>query len=128
MFDYLNKILFKTKGPDTENIQDDTEFQPYLVQRWSTMYSPEVTVLINQTSNTMWPVLSDKTMWFQYMHGVIPKCKFKRITYIKKKKDAESVKVQKQTVQKIANKLEISSREVNQYIEQFNLDIPNEKK
>jgi len=128
MFDYLNKILFKTKGPDTENIQDDTEFQPFLVQRWSTMYSPEVTVLINQTSNTMWPVLSDKTMWFQYMHGVIPKCKFKRINYIKKKKDTDTVQGQKQTIQKIANKLEISSREVNLYIEQFNLDIPNEKK
>lgn len=128
MFEYLNKILFKTKGPDTENIQDDTEFQPYLVQRWSTMYSPEVTVLINQTSNTMWPVLNDKTMWFQYMHGVIPKCKFKRINYIKKKKDTDTVQGQKQTIQKIANKLEISSREVNLYIEQFNLDIPNEKK
>lgn len=128
MFDYLNKILFKTKGPDTENIQDDTEFQPFLVQRWSTMYSPEVTVIINQTSNTMWPVLSDKTMWFQYMHGVIPKCKFKRINYIKKKKDTDTVQGQKQTIQKIANKLEISSREVNLYIEQFNLDIPNEKK
>ena len=128
MFDYLNKILFKTKGPDTENIQEDTDFQPYLVQRWSTMYSPEIAVLVNQTSNTMWKVLEDKTTWFNYMHGILPKCKFKRINYIKKKKDTEAAQTNKQTVHKVANKLEISSREVNQYIEQFNLIIPNEKK
>jgi hypothetical protein len=62
------------------------------------------------------------------LHGVIPKTRFKRISYIKKKKDTESKTVQKQTVQKVANNLEISSREVSSYIEQFNLQLPNEKK
>jgi hypothetical protein len=62
------------------------------------------------------------------MHGVIPQVKFKRIAYIKKKKETESAVKNKDTLHKVANSLEISSREVSQYIEQFNLEIPYEKK
>ena len=127
MFDYLNKVLFKTKGPDTNNIQESEEFVPYMIQRWGSMYSPEVACLINETSNRQWPALTDKEMWFNYMHTVIPRCHFKRINYIKKKKDTEEKGKNKENVIKVADKLEISSREVNQYIEQFNLQIPNEQ-
>jgi hypothetical protein len=127
MFDYLNKVLFKTKGPDTSNIRESEEFVPYMIQRWGSMHSPEIANLINETSNRHWPALSDKEMWFNYMHGVIPNCRFKRISYIKKKKDTEEKTKNKDNVNKVANNLEISSREVNQYIEQFNLKIPNEQ-
>lgn len=127
MFDYLNKVLFKTKGPDTSNIQESEEFIPFMIQRWGSMHSPEIANLINETSNRHWPALSDKEMWFNYMHGIIPNCRFKRISYIKKKKDTEEKAKNKDNVNKVANNLEISSREVNQYIEQFNLKIPNEQ-
>ena len=128
MFDYINKVLYKTKGPDTSNIKESEEFVPYMVQRWCSMYSPQIALLINCTSNRLWSALDDKELWFNYMHGVIPSCKFKRISYIKKKKDTELVAKNKETVLKVANSLEISSREVSQYIEQFNLQLPNEKK
>jgi len=128
MFEYLNKILFKTKSPDTENLDENSEFQPYLVQRWCSMYSPEITTLLNQTSNRHWSTLQGNVEWFNYLNGVIPKTRFKRINYIKKKKDTENKTTLKQTIQKVANNLEISSREVSCYIEQFNLQLPNEKK
>jgi hypothetical protein len=128
MFDYLNKILFKTKTPDTSTIDEVKEFQPYLIQRWCSMYSPQVSDLVNQTSNRVWPVLDNNTMWFNYLHGVVPGCKFKRLNYIKKKKDTEATTTNKQSIKIVANHLEISVREVNQYIELFNLKIPNEKK
>lgn len=128
MFEYLNKILFKTKSPDTENLDENSEFQPYLVQRWCSMYSPEITTLLNQTSNRHWSTLQGNAEWFNYLNGVIPKARFKRINYIKKKKDTENKTILKQTIQKVANNLEISSREVSCYIEQFNLQLPNEKK
>jgi hypothetical protein len=128
MFDYINKVLYKTKGPDTSNIKESEEFVPYMVQRWCSMYSPQIASLINCTSNRLWSALDDKELWFNYMHGVLPPCKFKRICYIKKKKDTELVAKNKETVLKVANSLEISSREVSQYIEQFNLQLPNEKK
>ena len=127
MFDYLNKVLYKTKGPDTVNIKESQDFQPYMIQRWCSMYSPEVATLLNQTSNRVWPSLADNEMWFNYLHGVIPACKFKRLNYIKKKKDTDKNTTQKNTVRKVANTLELSMREVNDYIEQFNLELPNEK-
>jgi hypothetical protein len=127
MFDYLNKVLYKTKGPDTSNIQESEEFVPFMIQRWSSMYSSDIACLINETSNRHWPVLTDKELWFNYLHAVIPQCRFKKIAYIKKKKDTEEKTKNKINVHKVASNLEISSREVNQYIEQFNLQIPNEQ-
>lgn len=126
MFDHLNKVLYKTKTPDTTNVDDCTEFVPFMVQRWCSMHSPQIASLVNITSNRMWPILENKTMWFNYMHGVIPRSKFKRIAYIKKKKDIDTVK-NKEIVQKVASNLELSSREVNEYIELFNLKLPNDK-
>ena len=128
MFDYLNKILYKSRTVDTENIAEDSEFQPFMIQRWCSMYSPQINTLLNQTSNRVWPILNDKTAWFQYLHTIVPRCTFKRISYIKKKKEASSHAEKKETIQKLAERLEISSREVSQYVELYNLQIPNEKK
>lgn len=128
MFEYLNRILFKTKNTSTESLNENSDFQPYIIHRWCSMYSPEVAVLLNQTSNLHWPGLQNNTEWFNYLYTVIPKTKFKHISYIKKKKEAALKKEQKQALQIISNKLEISSREVNLYVEQFNLQIPYEKK
>ena len=128
MFDHLNKILFKTKSLINENLNEDSEFQPYLVHRWCSMYSVEIARLLNQTSNLHWPSLQNNIEWFMYLDSIIPKTRFKRINYIKKRKETVTNKDQKQTLLKVADKLEISSRELNQYIEQFNLQLPNEKK
>ena len=126
MFDCLNKVLYKTKGPDTSNINEKEEFVPYMVQRWGSMYSPQIAILINETSNRHWTILNDKEMWFNYMHGVVPVCKFKRFSYIRKKKE-EKAQIKKDILGKVATNLELSSRELNLYIEQFNLKIPNEQ-
>lgn len=128
MFEHLNKILFKTKASIDENLNEDSEFQPYLVHRWCSMYSAEIASLLNQTSNLHWSTLQNNTEWFVYLDSVIPRTRFKRINYIKKKKETLVTKDRKQILLKVANKLEISSREVSQYIEQFNLQLPNEKK
>ena len=45
-----------------------------------------------------------------------------------KKNKKESTKKNEEHIKKIASNLEISTREVNYYIEQFNLKIPNEEK
>ena len=128
MFDYLNKILYKQKGSEIENIDEDKEFQPFLVQRWCSMHSTPVVDLINMTTNRYWSVYSTNKEWYAALNTVIPVCKFKRLNYIKKAKK-EITNKNKDIVGKIANNLEISSREVNLYIEQFNLQIPkNEEK
>ena len=128
MFDYLNKILYKQKESDIVSLDEDKEFQPFLVQRWCSMYSPPVANLLNMTTNRYWLSYSTNKEWYMALKTVIPVCKFKRLSYIRKNKKEATIK-NKETVSKIANNLEISSREVNLYIEQFNLQIPkNEEK
>jgi len=124
MFAYLNKILFKTKTPDSSNVQEDPEFQPYMVQRWCSMHSSEAATFVNNTSNRVWSSLNDKEHWFKYLYGILPQYKFSRVNYIKKKKEDNKNSKDKETVLKIATSLEISSRELNQYMEQFNLKLP----
>lgn len=127
MFDYLNKILYKAKESDISNLNEDKEFQPFLIQRWCTMYSTSITSLVNDTTNRYWKILENNKDWYAALDTVIPTCRFKKISYIKKTKK-EAVKKSNETLLKIASNLEISSREVSQYIEQFNLKIPNEEK
>jgi len=127
MFDYLNKILYKAKESDISNLNEDKEFQPFLIQRWCSMHSTPVAQIINDTTNRYWGCYENNKDWYVALKTVIPNCKFKRISYIKKSKK-EAIKKNTENIRKVANNLEISVREVNQYIEQFNLQIPNEEK
>lgn len=121
MFKHLNAILYKT-GSDIENINEDGEFVPYMVQRWCSMHSTAVTSLVNETTNRYWSVLDDKKAWYTAMDTVIPKCKFKKIVYLKKSKKDVEVK-EKEYLQKVASSLEISTRELINYIRDNNLKI-----
>jgi len=125
MFDHINKILYKPKESNSTHIEG--EFQPYLIQRWCSMHSPQIANLINETSNKVWTIMDSNQMWYDYLNVVIPKVQYKKISYIKKKKE-ESKKDSKEAIQIVANSLEISVREVNQYVETFNLLIPYGKK
>jgi hypothetical protein len=125
MFDHINKILYKPKESNFTHIEG--EFQPYLIQRWCSMHSPQIANLINETSNKVWTIMDSNQMWYDYLNVVIPKVQYKKISYIKKKKE-ESKKDSKEAIQIVANSLEISVREVNQYVETFNLLIPYGKK
>jgi hypothetical protein len=126
MFAHLNNILYK-KQPDTDlvNLNEDKEFQPFLIQRWCTMYSTSVTSLVNDSTNRYWKIYENNKDWYAALDSIIPTCRFKKISYIKKTKK-EIVKKSNETILKVANNLEISSREVNQYIEYFNLILPKQ--
>lgn len=124
MFNYLNGILYKSTT-DLSNIDVDPDFQPFLVQRWSTMYSADIAILINETTNRYWQSLSDNTTWYKLLDTTIPKCRYKKLIYLKKPKKEVADK-NKDSIQKIAAKLEISSREVISYIKTNNLIINND--
>jgi hypothetical protein len=126
MFDNINNLLYKPKG--SEEFVDDGKFVPYMVQRWASMHSPSIAVLLNETSNRIWSIMDSNQLWYQYFHAVIPKVRFRRIAYIKKKKEETKKVSNDANILKVAQHLEISSREVSQYVEAFNLLIPHEKK
>lgn len=128
MFNYLNSILYKsTKNPvDLTTLREETNFQPYLLQRWCSMHSTSVAIIVNETTNRYWSVLNDNSMWYISLNTVLPRCSFKKINYFKKVKN-ETVTKERETIQKVANSLEISSRELITYIETFNIKINSPK-
>lgn len=127
MFNYVNEILYKQKESNFNNVDEDKEFQPFLIQRWCTMHSTPVAELINMSSNRYWSTYTSNKEWFIALKSTIPACKFKRLNYLKKNKKVALKN--KDNLNKIANNLEISSRELNLYIEQFNLQLfKNEEK
>lgn len=120
MFNYLNKILYKSSK--TELQDGDNSFQPFLIQRWCSMHSTSVAQIVNETSNRYWQVYNDNITWYRALDAIIPKCRYEKITYIKKSKKETDIK-EKDYIQKAANSLEISTRELINYIRDNNLKI-----
>ena len=116
IFDQIGDVLFTKKKKCLDNIVDEGDYSPFMVNRWISMYSPEYCVLINNTVNWMHPVLETKTDHYKFIHAVLPKAKWKRINYVKKKKPDDSE--QKQDVSALASTLELSEREVKYLQEQ----------
>ena len=75
IFQYINSLLYSKKKIDM-NCDDETQFNQYMINRWTSMYSPEIASFINETSNKFWSLL----------YNLLPRLKYKKIQYIKKTK------------------------------------------
>ena len=128
-FDYINSILYKKELRLLEGINFDQEFQPYLIQRWLSMYSPEICNILNETSNKQYGIFENKEMWFDYFDTIIPKMKYSRLEYIKKvNKKAKRNKEDDKIIEFLAKNSELSQREIKQMVDEFNLDVSIVKK
>lgn len=119
MFNYLNSVLYKSRTVEIN--EGDNTFQPFLVQRWCSMHSSSVSEIVNETTNRYWQIY-DNNMWYKALDGIIPKCSYKKINYIKKSKKETDIK-EREYIQKVASSLEISTRELINYIRDNNLKI-----
>jgi hypothetical protein len=118
IFDFLADIISKKSGNLLDDSELEKEFIPYMIQRWLSMYSTNFLVLANYSTNIHWRIFQDKQEWYKYFLAVFPKSVNKRIPYIKKtKKETTSKGIDKAHVQFLAERLEISQREINQYIQ-----------
>jgi hypothetical protein len=91
IFQYINSILYSKKKIDM-NCDDESQFNLFMVNRWSSMYSKEVNDYINETSNKYWNLFDDKISQYKYIYSLIPKLKYKRINYLKKIKKEKKEK------------------------------------
>ena len=120
IFDYINSILYKRSNIDV-NIDDEDSFSGYMVNRWLSMYSSEVVQIINETSNKYGQLFESKSDQYLWMQKLIPRRSFRRISYIKKKKEDVSTKDReeaKKEIELLAKNYEISQREVELYMTQ----------
>jgi len=121
IFDIINDIVhYKSKNlleiPDNEK-----EYSGYMVNRWLSMYSDNYSIIINETTNKYYSNFKNKKDHYEFLCNIIPKGKIQRIQYLKKDK-AEN-KIDKKVVEFLSKNLQISQREIFQYIEDNNIDI-----
>ena len=113
IFSYIDSILFNKKKLNNLN-EGETQFSLFMVNRWCSMYSSELAEIINETTNKYKDVLVLKQDQYNFCYNVFPKVKKKKIEYIKKQKAKES---QEANNNYLAEGLEISKREAQQYID-----------
>jgi|APSaa5957512493_1039668.scaffolds.fasta_scaffold225065_2 hypothetical protein len=115
IFDILNDILFTKKGKLLQNVDDEAAFNNYMINRWISMYSPNLAIVINSTTNWLYSVFETKQDYYKFINKVIPKVQRKHIAYIKKKKPEETEETE--NLKLIAKRLELSEREIKSYYE-----------
>jgi hypothetical protein len=97
IFQYLNSLLYSKKKIDM-NCDDESQFNLFMVNRWTSMYSKELCEYINETSNKFWNLFDDKGNQYNYLYNLIPKLKYRKINYLKKIKKDKKKKEEKQLI------------------------------
>jgi Glu-tRNA(Gln) amidotransferase subunit E-like FAD-binding protein len=120
IFNYIDSVLYNKNKLNTIN-EGETEFNFYMVNRWCSMYSADIAQIINQTSNQYKEIFTLKQDQYNYIFNILPKVKKKRINYIKKIKNEENK--EENDISSYAKLLEISEREVKEYIDFLDLNF-----
>ena len=94
IFQFLNSLLYSKKKADM-NRDDESQFNMFMINRWSSMYSKEMNNYINESSNKYWNLFDEKDEQYNFLYYLLPKLKFKRINYIKKLKKEKKQKDEK---------------------------------
>mgnify|MGYP003111530532 FL=1 len=105
IFQYINSLLFSKKKIDM-NCDDESQFNLYMVNRWGSMYSPEIANYINETSNKYWSLFNDKISQYEYIYNILPRLKYKRLSYIKKIKKEKKKKEDEPIIPEFSSKRE----------------------
>ena len=118
-FFQLQNKLFYSKKEDAGYLDMEGEgaFVPFLINRWLSFYSKDTPIFVNETLNKFAGVFDDKQATYRLYYNLIPRLKFKRISYIKKVKRQDVDEDSETKIALIARNKNISIREVRQYID-----------
>lgn len=114
IFNYIDSVLFSKEKLNKLN-EDETQFNLYMLNRWCSMYSPDITQIINETTNRYRETFSLKQDQYNFALNIFPKVKKKRINYIKKVKSEEQK--EDEMIPIFAKNMELSQREIREYID-----------
>lgn len=93
IFDIINSVLI-SKHKVELNCDDESQFNSFMLNRWLSFYSKELAIYINNTSNNQIQTFTSKQDQYNYYYYMLPKCRFKKIDYIKKAKKEEDTEKQ----------------------------------
>jgi hypothetical protein len=113
IFDIIASVLFKNKKNCLSSLDEESTFSPYLVNRWASMYSPQLAKEAN-ILNKYLGIFENKLDLYNLFVAYYPKVSPKKIQYFKKiKKTGEE---EDQTLALYAKNLELSKREITEYL------------
>lgn len=123
IFDHIGAIIFKKDKDVLTSILDESTFSPYMTNRWLSMYSPEMAVIVNTTTNKYTSIFPDKRDHFNMFVSLFPRVRQKRIQYIKQKSELEDKR--EETISLFAKQRELSQREVRDQLDLIELCQPS---
>ena len=115
IFNLLDDIFHKK--PDYL-LQDDDQFDSYMIQRWISMQNPTYAHFVNEIFNKRHEAFCDDQMSFDFLKKMFPKKFMGFAKYIKKETKTEPSK-NAIVVEDLAKTLQISKREVKAFLELF---------
>lgn len=120
IFQIINFILFKRNNITDLDVESQSNFFPYLVNRWISFYSKAHAVFVNETLNKFNDLFEDKNELFKLYNNLTPKVKFKKIEYVKKIKKDEKAKQDDDMIRLFARNNFLSKRELDMYVDLTN--------
>ena len=115
-FQLQNKLFYSKK--DTAGYLDqegESAFVPFLLNRWLSFYSKGTPNFVNETFNKYTGLFEDKQQLYRLYYNLIPRLKYKKITYIKKVKKEQNQ--EHDDIALMARNNNLSVRELKQYID-----------
>lgn len=119
IFDYIDSILF-TKKRIYDISENDNAFNFYMINRWISMYSPEMAEYINLSTNSNFCLFNTKQEQYDFLFSVMPRIRKRKISYIKKTKEPLNSKSDSTNLEFIAKQKELSKKELMKQFEFLN--------
>ena len=113
-FFQLQNKLFYSKKEDAGYLDSEGEqaFVPFLFNRWLSFYDKNMCVFTNETLNKFSTIFDNNQESYKLYYYLIPRLKWKKISYIKKKKKEE----EEVDLSSIAKNKNMSVRELKMYL------------
>lgn len=120
MNDFINDILRNKEGNLFNNLDNELEFSPYIIQRILSMNSFITCNILNHTTNGKFKFLDKKQIYKLWVKIIPPSNKF--VETIKRSRKTTLTEIEEKVVDFLAQKHKISKREVEEYIKELNLN------
>lgn len=117
IFDFLKDILFLKTKKSLSNIDNESSFSPFMINRWASMYSNKVALYCN-ILNKYLGISQNKHDIFSLFSAVLPKVPQRKISYFKKTKAEANEDTSR--IDLISKSLELSKREIENYSNTLN--------
>ena len=113
IFDLIASILFNKRKNCLNSLDEESTFSPYLINRWASMYSPQLAKEAN-TLNKYIGIFDSKLDLYNLFVAYYTKVSPKKIQYFKKTK--KTTEEEDQSIALYAKRFELSKREINEYL------------